>query len=131
MIYMDSSALVTWMSRRNYWTALDAFLGDWGSRPMATSSLGFVETTRTLDLMGTFPDAMAELERGVGEILLTPDVRRAAAALTGRLRTLDAVHVASALSLGENLTALVTYDKRMLETALAAGLPAHAPGMAT
>ncbi|MFJ9906411.1 PIN domain-containing protein [Streptomyces sp. NPDC101152] len=126
---MDSSALVTWMSRRNYWAALDTFLGDRGSLPMATSSLGFVETTRTLDLMGTFPDAMVDLEHGVGEILLTPEVRRGAAALTGRLRTLDAVHVASALSLGENLTALVTYDKRMLETALAAGLPAHAPGM--
>ncbi|MFF0088344.1 hypothetical protein ACFYSF_00130 [Streptomyces canus] len=69
---------------------------------MVTSSLGFVETTRTLGLMGAFPDAMAELERGVGEILLTPEVR-------------------------EKLTALVTYDKRMLEAALAAGLPGHAP----
>ncbi|MEB3964649.1 PIN domain-containing protein [Streptomyces kunmingensis] len=128
---MDASALVTWMSQRNHWSALDAFLGDEdrAGRPMATSSLGFVETTRTLDLMGTFPGAMGDLEGRVGEVLLTPEVRRSAAGLTGRLRTLDAIHVASALSLGESLTALVTYDKRMLDTALAAGLPAYAPGM--
>ena len=35
-----------------------------------------------------------------------------------------------ALSLGDDLTAVLTYDRRMLETARAEGLPAHAPGMA-
>ncbi|WP_405947085.1 hypothetical protein OG588_10820 [Streptomyces prunicolor] len=72
---------------------------------------------------------MAELERRVGEVLLTSEVRRVSGGLTNQLRALDAIHVASALSLGEDLTALVTYDKRMLDTALAAGLRAHAPGM--
>ncbi|MGW5232453.1 hypothetical protein ACWEQU_09170 [Streptomyces nodosus] len=57
-------------------------------------------------------------------------MRDAAAVLVGRLRTLDAIHVASALSLRDDLTALVTYDRRMLETARGEGLPAHAPGMA-
>ncbi len=54
----------------------------------------------------------------------------AAAPLVGRLRTLDAIHVASALSLRDDLTALVTFDRGMLETARADGLSAHAPGMA-
>ncbi|MFF8595683.1 hypothetical protein ACF061_30410 [Streptomyces sp. NPDC015220] len=48
----------------------------------------------------------------------------------GRLRTLDAIHVAGALALRDDLTALVTYARRMLETARAEGPPAHAPGMA-
>ncbi|MER6954702.1 type II toxin-antitoxin system VapC family toxin [Streptomyces sp. NPDC000618] len=127
---MDTSALVTWMTRRSHWGELDLFLQQRATQPLATSTLGFVETVRTLDLMGHFPKAMEDLDTRITEILLTRDVRDGAAILVGRLRTLDAVHVASALSLRDDLTALVTYDRKMLETARAEGLPAHAPGMA-
>jgi predicted nucleic acid-binding protein len=130
LIYMDTSALVTWMTRRNHWAELDAFLQQRITQPLATSTLGFVETVRTLDLVGHFPKAMDDLDARITEILLTREVRDGAALLVGRLRTLDAIHVASALSLGDDLTAVVTYDRRMLETARAEGLPAHAPGMA-
>ncbi|MGW7258156.1 type II toxin-antitoxin system VapC family toxin [Streptomyces sp. NPDC054834] len=126
---MDTSALVTWMTRRNHWAELDAFLDQRVTQPLATSTLGFVETVRTLDLMGHFPKAMEDLDARITEILLTREVRDGAALLVGRLRTLDAIHVASALSLRDDLTAVVTYDRRMLETARAEGLPAHAPGM--
>lgn len=44
------------------------------------------------------------------------------------LRTLDALHVATALSLGDELTAVVTYDTRMQEAAAALGMPVAAPG---
>ncbi|MFG2682651.1 hypothetical protein [Streptomyces sp. NPDC048392] len=71
---------------------------------------------------------MDDLDARVTEILLTREVRDGAALLVGRLRTLDAIHVASALSLRDDLTALVTYDRGMLETARAEGLLAHAPG---
>ncbi|MBJ7905861.1 type II toxin-antitoxin system VapC family toxin [Streptomyces sp. DSM 110735] len=130
MIYMDASALVTWMTRRNHWGDLDAFLQQQVTEILATSTLGFVETVRTVDLMGHFPKAMEDLEARITEILLTREVRDGAALLVGRLRTLDAIHVASALSLRDDLTAVVTYDRRMLETARAEGLPAYAPGMA-
>ncbi|MFC8571124.1 type II toxin-antitoxin system VapC family toxin [Streptomyces sp. NPDC057245] len=126
---MDTSALVTWMARRSHWGALDAFLQQRATEPLATSTLGFVETVRTLDLMGHFPKAMEDLDVRITEILLTREVRDGAALLVGRLKTMDAVHVASALALRDDLTALVTYDRRMLETARAEGLPAHAPGM--
>ncbi|MEF9902937.1 type II toxin-antitoxin system VapC family toxin [Streptomyces sp. P9-A2] len=127
---MDTSALVTWMTRRSHWGALDAFLQQRVTEPLATSTLGFVETVRTLDLMGHFPKAMEDLDARITEILLTREVRDKAALLVGRLRTPDAVHVASAMSLRDDLTALVTYDRRMLETARTEGLAAHAPGMA-
>lgn len=52
----------------------------------------------------------------------------AAAALTGAVRTLDAIHVASAEVLGSELTALVTYDIRMADAARASGLPVATPG---
>ncbi|GAB2776056.1 hypothetical protein GCM10027073_06040 [Streptomyces chlorus] len=89
-----------------------------------------METVRTLDLMGHFPKAMEDLDARITEILLTREVRDGAALLVGRLRTPDTIHVAGALSLRDDLTALVTYDRRMLETARVEGLPAHAPGMA-
>jgi predicted nucleic acid-binding protein len=127
---MDTSALVTWMTRRSQWGALDAFLQERATEPLATSTLGFVETVRTLDLVGHFPKVVEDLDARITEILLTREVRDAAALLVGRLRTLDAIHVASALSLRDDLTALVTYDRRMLETARGEGLPAHAPGIA-
>ncbi|GAA4940359.1 hypothetical protein GCM10023238_02530 [Streptomyces heliomycini] len=125
LIYMDTSALVTWMTRRSHWGALDTFLQERATEPLATSTLGFVETVRTLGPHGALPEApMEDLDARITEILLTREVRDAAALLVGRLRTLDAIHVASALSLRDDLTALVTYDRRMLETARAEGLPA-------
>jgi uncharacterized protein len=43
------------------------------------------------------------------------------------LRTLDALHLATALSLGMDLGALVTYDERLRTAALARGMPVIAP----
>jgi len=44
-----------------------------------------------------------------------------------RLRTLDAVHLASAQLLAADLQAVVTYDQRMEEAATALGMPVAAP----
>jgi predicted nucleic acid-binding protein len=44
-----------------------------------------------------------------------------------RLRSLDAIHLASALGLGDQLSALVTYDARMLELAGELGLTTASP----
>lgn len=46
---------------------------------------------------------------------------------TGRLRSLDTIHVATALSMGSNLGALVTYDERMQQEASRLELPVLAP----
>ncbi|MFD3735414.1 hypothetical protein [Streptomyces sp. NPDC058632] len=73
---------------------------------------------------------MEDLDARITGVLLTREVRDGAALLVGRLRTLEAIHVAGALSLRDDLTALVTYDRRMPETARAEGLSAHAPGTA-
>lgn len=44
------------------------------------------------------------------------------------LRSLDAVHLASALVLGTTLSAVVTYDARMTAAAVSLGLEVAAPG---
>ena len=43
------------------------------------------------------------------------------------LRSLDAIHLASAMRLRSAITALVTYDQRMTKAASDAGLPTVAP----
>jgi hypothetical protein len=43
------------------------------------------------------------------------------------VRSLDAIHLGTALHARQTLTSFVTYDKRLLDAALAAGLPADAP----
>nr|BFD85611.1 hypothetical protein StreXyl84_50120 [Streptomyces sp. Xyl84] len=106
---------------------MDAFLQQRLTEPLATSTLGFVESARPLDLVGHFHKAAENLDAGITEILLTREVRDGAALLVGRLRTLDATHVASAPSLREDLTALVTYDRGMLDTGRAEGLSAPRP----
>ena len=43
------------------------------------------------------------------------------------LRTLDAIHLATAMAVGDDLEAIVTYDERMVATASLLGLPTLAP----
>ena len=44
------------------------------------------------------------------------------------LRALDAIHLASALSIREDVTAFVGYDRRLADTAAAEGFEVVAPG---
>lgn len=43
------------------------------------------------------------------------------------LRTLDAIHLAAALSLGDDLDALITYDRRLAQAADDLGITVEAP----
>jgi uncharacterized protein len=129
LIYLDASALVTLISGRPYARELQGFLAERPALPMATSTVGFVETVRTLDRVGNYPTLMQDLIRNFTEILVTEEVRDAAALAPPGVRTLDAVHVASAQVLGDALDVLVTYDRRMLDVARGVGLPVAAPGL--
>jgi predicted nucleic acid-binding protein len=129
LIYLDASALVTLISGRAHVGELREFLSARPLMPMATSTLGFVETVRTLDQIGDYPTLMLDLVREFTEIIITDEVRDGAAALPSGVRTLDAVHVASAQVIGDAHDALVTYDRRMIGVARSAGLPVAAPGV--
>lgn len=73
--------------------------------------------------------AAREILRKMFLIDLDTGVRSLAAALQPPLlRTLDAIHLASALSIGGDLIAFVTYDRRLFAAASLARLPALAPG---
>lgn len=76
------------------------------------------------------PDANPEpILARIAFVELDADLARIAGATGGPgLRTLDAIHVASAVRLGPELDAFVTYDARQADSARAAGLPVTVPG---
>lgn len=129
MIYLDASALVTLIAGRQYADELRQFLAARPGMPMGTSTIGLVETVRTLDRVGDYPQAMRDLVQNFTEILVTEEVRDGAALVPAGVRTLDAVHIASAQVIGSALNTLVSYDKRMLDVARSLGLPVAAPGL--
>jgi predicted nucleic acid-binding protein len=129
MIYLDASALVTLVTGRPDASELRDFLTRSPEMPMGTSTIGFIETVRTLDRVGNYPTALQDLLTDFTEILVTDEIRDAAATLPGSVRTLDAIHIASAQIIGDALAFLVSYDKRMLDVAHSVGIPIAAPGM--
>jgi uncharacterized protein len=71
-------------------------------------------------------DAAAALLGSVTTLHVDERIIRAAAAADD-LRSLDAIHLATALSLGDHLGAFVTYDQRLIAAARAHGLPVTVP----
>ena len=115
--YVDSSAIVKLAIREPESTALRRYL--WRRRPLVSSALARTEVLRALLPAGDEAVARGRsvLER-LDLVRLTDRVLNAAAVLHPHaLRSLDAIHLATAQQLGHDLTALVTYDDRMATAA--------------
>jgi predicted nucleic acid-binding protein len=124
--YFDSSSIVKLGRPEAESLALIDYLDD--RQPSAvTSILADVEVKRALDrLRGRGADPRDHL-RGFFLVDLSRDVRDLAAKVAPELRSLDAVHLATALSLDVDLD-FVTYDDRLAVAARAAGLRVVQPG---
>lgn len=135
MIYFDSSAIVRLLVEgETYRDELLDFLRARVGDPAVTSVIGYVEVWRALirlDVDGASQRRATALLDDFKLVAVTDEVRRTAATMPGKmLRSLDAMHVASAQQLGALLDVLVTYDHRMIDVARAQGLPVTSPGMA-
>lgn len=125
--YLDASALVKLAILEPESRALGAHVD--ARLPITSSALSYVEVVRAVRRHGAdaVRRARAVLENvamiAVGEPLL----HVAADLEDPLLRSLDAVHVAAALSLEDDLAELITYDGRMASAARALGLPVVAP----
>lgn len=129
LLYLDASALVKLVVREAESAALSSELVDWPAQ--VSSILSEVEVPRAARRASVGTEAIARAERLVrqlGTVFLTEEVAREAAAIAPLgLRSLDAIHLASALSLGADLGAFVSYDRRLAEAAESAGLETLAP----
>jgi predicted nucleic acid-binding protein len=124
--YFDSSAIVKLGKLELESQALIDYL-DERQPSVLTSVLADVEVRRALDRLRTPETESTEHLRGFFLIDLSRDVRDLAAKVSPDLRSLDAVHVATALSIGVDLD-FVTYDDRQAAAARAEGLRVVQPG---
>ena len=130
LLYLDSSALVKLVLPEAESEALLESLSDWPVR--VTSELARVEVVRATRRATAQPETEQRAEEvlaGLHLLKMDNDIFRASARLEPRsLRSLDAIHLASALSLGADLGAIVIYDSNMSAAAKGHGLQVLAPG---
>jgi predicted nucleic acid-binding protein len=133
VIFLDSAAIVKMIRREAESASLESWLATQADKELVASALVLTEVPRALrrsdpGRLAAVPTILARLDR----VPLDETVLATAAAYTDpMLRSLDAIHLASAQTLvleGLELTALVTYDKRLLSAAAEIGLPTAAPG---
>jgi hypothetical protein len=129
LVYLDASALVKLVVTEPESGALMEFLRAWPDR--VSSALSLAEVPRALR-HARFGTAERHRARRLLARLALVDVDRrilaAAAALDPpELRTLDAIHLATALAVREDLAGLVTYDRRLATAAERVDLEVLAP----
>ena len=127
-VYLDSSALVKLVLAEPESAGLALWLRP-EMRP-TSSALARTEVVRAVAQAGDHAIARARALLGRIDLIAVDDVVLDAAALLQppALRTLDAIHLASAISLGDDLAVFVAYDRRLLEAATVVGLAATSPG---
>lgn len=133
MIYLDTSALVKLVVEEPESADLAAWLDERPDEVLCTSTIGRVELLRAARRRG--PETTPAASHLLSELALIPvdhlvvDIAATLEPLT--LRTLDALHIASASSLGDAITTVVAYDGRLLGAAGLVGITTASPGLAT
>jgi predicted nucleic acid-binding protein len=127
VVYLDSSALVKLVVVERESAALRRYLRKETRR--ASCALARVEVVRAVRPHGSAALTRARrLLRRLDLIQLDDELLDGAAALDrGVLRSLDAIHLAAAQTLIDELNAIVTYDDRMTTAAALLGLTVAAP----
>lgn len=129
VLYVDSSAIVKLVVRE---AESDALRGYLEGAQLVTSEIALTEVPRAAHLRTRTTDVFDHAEtilRRFDLVEFDEELHRAAARRPPReLRTLDAIHLVSALRVGERLHAVVAYDRRLADAARDAGLAVDAPG---
>lgn len=129
LLYVDSSALVKLVIEEPESVALGEYLPR--DALLATSRIALVEVPRATALANPSEEVEKETARLLQACVLVAvgdPVLRSAAAMTSReVRTLDAIHLSTALYVEAD--ELVAYDRRLLAAAEAQGVRVAAPGL--
>jgi predicted nucleic acid-binding protein len=129
MIYLDSPALIKLVHAEPESPALRAWLDERAETGWTSSVLAEIESFRALARYA--PEAARRLPPVLDQIELidlSPAVRAQAQSVRPvMVRSLDAIHLGTALTMRDTLSSFITYDRRLLEAAYAAGLPVDSP----
>lgn len=125
--YLDSSALVKLAVEEPESGVLRRYLRR--RRPLVSSALARTEVLRALLLEGDEGAARGRAVLSRVELIRLNDrvLNAAGVLLPPDVRSLNAIHLATAGRLGPDLAQIVTYDDRMLDTAKLLGLRAASP----
>ena len=127
LAYLDASAFLKLPLQEPEAAALTAELNRWPVR--VSSALLAVEAVRAARRVG--PAQLSAAQDGLDRLLLIPidDQVLGVAEKVGApaLRSLDAIHLATATLVDTDLGMVFTYDRRMIETATELGLPVASP----
>jgi predicted nucleic acid-binding protein len=126
-VYLDASAFMKLITPEAETVALQRYLV---SRSLRVSS-ALLRTEALRAAMRVSQDHVAKVRRQLRNVALVYIDRgmleHAGGLMPADLRSLDAIHVAAALSLGDEIGDLVTYDVRMVAAATAQGLSVVSP----
>lgn len=128
-LYLDSSALVKLVVSEAESSALRTYLAEYRSDVRLAAALARTEVVRAVAMHHSIE--LIETARSIiARLLLMPLNNRlldaAATALPPGLRTLDAIHLAAAMTVPD-LRAIVTYDGRLAQAATTAGIAVVSP----
>lgn len=130
-VYLDSSAIVKLVVTEPESQALTATLARWPDR--VTSALARVEVHRALYRTNQPPSVHLRADDVLASlILLRLDdavLAYAASFRNPNMRSLDAIQLATALSIGDDPEAVITYDVRLARVAELEGLKVLHPGV--
>jgi len=129
MTCLDSAVVVKLVHVEAGSAALRAWLGKRSETGRISSVLTEIESFRALARYAPGADSRFPAVLDLIDLIpLDPPVRiLAQAARPATVRSPDAIHLGTTLHARPALTSFVTYDKRLLDAATAAGLPADAP----
>jgi uncharacterized protein len=130
LYYADTSAVIKLLVEETHSTALAAFYDARADAEWVSSALLRIEVIRVVAraMPALLPDAR-DLLSAFSSIAIDDDIVDGAMNEPDRsLRSLDAIHLATARVLTPELDALVTYDNRLIRAAADAGLVTVSPG---
>ncbi len=128
MIYLDTSAALKLVLPEPETEQLELWIARHAGIPRVSSRLLRIEMLRTVaryapNRVGRANDVLSAIA-----LLSIDDVAPTAEVIGDRaLRSLDAIHLATAHQVQTDLTAFICYDKRLSDSAQSLGLPVETP----
>lgn len=129
MIYLDTSAFLKMVHEEPQSAALREYLAAVDAPRFVSSTLLAVEARR--GTLRTRPNRLPRVDvllTTIGRVEISDPVIESAGRLPDPLlRSLDTIHLATALLIRDDVDVLVSYDQRLLDAAQAHGIPTAAP----